>query len=205
MVLSIHTILGNEKYTGNALLQKRYRNNHLEKKLCRNHGELPRYYATESHPAIINEATFQAAQELLARLAAQAALQAKPQRSEFTGKLLCPHCGKPYKRVTSNGSVGWNCKTYHEKGKRFCRGKKIPEATLKAICAEVLGLAEYDADIFAACVESIVVPEDNRMQFHLKDGHILDRAWVDRSRASVWQPDMKKAARQQMLHRRRLR
>ena len=201
----IHTILGNEKYTGNALLQKHYRNNHLEKKLCRNHGELPRYYATESHPAIINEATFQAAQDLLARLVAQAARQAKPQRSEFTGKILCPHCGKPYKRVTSNGSVGWNCKTYHEKGKRFCRGKKIPEDTLKAICAEVLGMAEHDAVFFAACVESIVVPEDNKLQFHLKDGRVLDRAWIDHSRASSWQHDMKEAARRQMLNIRRAR
>jgi len=70
-VPSIHATLSNKKYTGNALLQKRYRNNHLEKKLCRNHGELPRVYATDSHPAIIDEATFQAIQDLLIRLAEQ--------------------------------------------------------------------------------------------------------------------------------------
>ena len=198
----IHAILSNERYTGNALLQKRYRNNHLEKKLCYNHGELPRYYATESHPAIINEATFQAVQGLLTRLAAQTARRAKPQQCEFTGMILCPHCGKPYKRVTSNGSVGWNCRTYQEKGKRFCRGKKIPEDSLKAVCAEVLGLAEYDAAILTASVESIEVPEDNRLLYHLKDGRVVERAWVDRSRSASWQPDMKEAARQRMLNRR---
>ncbi|MDD3059233.1 MAG: recombinase family protein, partial [Sphaerochaeta sp.] len=201
----IHAILSNEKYTGNALLQKRYRNNHLEKKLCYNHGELPRYYATESHPAIIDEATFQATQDMLARLAEQTAHRAKPQLSEFSGLILCPHCGKPYKRVTSNGSVGWNCRTYQEKGKRFCRGKKIPEDTLKAVCAEILGLAEYDAAILTASVESIEVPEDNRLLYHLKDGRVVERAWVDRSRAASWQPDMKEAARQRMLKQRRLR
>ena len=119
--------------------------------------------------------------------------------------LLCPHCGKPYKRVTSNGSVGWNCRTYQEKGKRFCRGKKIPEDTLKAVCAEVLGLDEYDAAILTASVESIMVPEDNRLLFHLKDGCVGERAWLDRSRASSWQPDMKEAARQRMLNQRRSR
>ncbi len=199
----IHAILINEKYTGNALLQKRYRNNHLEKKLCHNHGELPRYFATESHPAIIDEETFQAVQGLLTRLAAQTAHRAKPQQSEFTGMILCPHCGKPYKRVTSNGSVGWNCKTYQEKGKRFCRGKKIPEDTLKAVCTEVLGLAEYDAVIFTASVDSITVPENNQLQFHLNDGRVVERDWLDRSRAASWQPDMKEAARQRMLKQRR--
>jgi len=199
----IHAILSNEKYTGNALLQKRYRNNNLEKKLCHNNGELPRYFATESHPAIIDEETFQAVQDLLTRLAVQTAHRAKPQLSEFTGMLLCPHCGKPYKRVTSNGSVGWNCRTYQEKGIRFCRGKKIPEETLKTVCAEVLALAEYNADVFTANVTSIVVPEDNRLLFHLKDGRVLDRAWLDRSRASSWQPEMKEAARQRMLKQRR--
>jgi len=199
----IHAILSNEKYTGNALLQKRYRNNHLEKKLCHNHGELPRYFATESHPAIIDEATFQAAQDLLTRLAEQTTHRAKPRLSEFTGLILCPYCGKPYKRVTSNGSVGWNCRTYQEKGKRFCRGKKIPEDTLKAISAEVLGLTEYDAAAFTTGVEFIVVPEDNRLQFHLKDGRVLETVWLDRSRASSWQPDMKEAARQRMVKQRR--
>jgi len=199
----IHAILSNEKYTGNALLQKRYRNNHLEKKLCHNNGELPKYFATESHPAIIDGDTFQAVQGLLTRLAAQTARRAKPKLSEFTGMILCPHCGMPYKRVTSNGSVGWNCRTYQEKGKRFCQGKKIPEDTLKTVCVEVLGLAEYDATVFTGSVESIVVPEDNKLQFHLKDGRIVERAWLDRSRAASWQPDMKEAARQRMLNQRR--
>ena len=197
----IRALLENEKYAGNALLQKRYRNNHLEKKLCPNHGELPRYFATESHPAIIDEATFQASQDLLTRLAAQNAHRAKPQTSEFTGMLICPRCDKAYKRVTSNGSVGWNCRTYQEKGKRFCRGKKIPEDTLKAVCNEVLGLVEYNANTFVVSVESIVVPEDNSLQFHLKDGRVVERAWVDRSRSASWQPDMKDAARQRMLKR----
>jgi site-specific DNA recombinase len=47
------------------MLQKHYRNNHLEKKKCRNTGELPMFYAKETHPAIIDEDTFNAAQAIL--------------------------------------------------------------------------------------------------------------------------------------------
>ena len=48
----VRAILKNEKYTGDALLQKTYRENHLTKKKRKNHGELRRFYVEERHPAI---------------------------------------------------------------------------------------------------------------------------------------------------------
>ena len=51
----IRDILTNEKYTGNALLQKTFVRDHLSKRQVANKGELPQYYATETHPAIIDE------------------------------------------------------------------------------------------------------------------------------------------------------
>lgn len=77
--------LSNEKYLGNALLQKRYRNNHIEKKLLPNRGELPMYYAEGTHESIIDQATFDKAQERLRILAQQAANRKKPTRSVFRG------------------------------------------------------------------------------------------------------------------------
>ncbi len=50
------------------MLQKHYRNNHLEKKKCRNTGELPMFYAEGTHPAIIDADTFNAAQAVLEKL-----------------------------------------------------------------------------------------------------------------------------------------
>ena len=61
----IKDLLSNEKYLGNALLQKKYRNNHLEKKLVKNEGELAQYYAEGTHDAIIDEETFAKAQEII--------------------------------------------------------------------------------------------------------------------------------------------
>ena len=192
----IRAILSNEKYTGNALLQKTYINNHIDKKSCDNNGELPRYYATGTHPAIIDDATFQAAQVVLQRLDVQNAHRAKPLHREFTSIIRCGQCGNTYRRVTSSGSAGWNCRTYQEKGKRFCHSKKIPEATLKATVAEVLGLEVYDAAIFSNQIDYILVPGHNQLSFVFKDGNMVYRTWQDRSRSESWTPEMREKARQ---------
>jgi len=197
----LHAILENEKYTGNALLQKRYRNNHLEKKFCLNTGELPKYYAAESHPAIIDDDTFRAAQAVLRHWKARTEKRAMPKRSEFTGVIRCDRCGSVFKHVNNNSTIGWNCRTYLERGKRFCHSKKIPEDTLKTACAEALGLESYDAAAFTEQIEYIAVPEGNRLIFHFRDGCIDERIWKDRSRADSWTPAMREAARKRMLNR----
>ena len=62
---AVRLMLSNEKYAGNALLQKKYVTDHLEKKLVRNKGELPMYYAEDTHEAIIDQETFNRVQEKL--------------------------------------------------------------------------------------------------------------------------------------------
>lgn len=52
-------ILKNEKYLGNALLQKKYTADHLTKRLVRNHGELAQYYVEGTHDAIIDTDTYE--------------------------------------------------------------------------------------------------------------------------------------------------
>ena len=190
----IRETVGNEKYTGNAMLQKHYRNNHLEKKKCRNTGELPMFFAEKTHPAIIDMDTFNAAQVVLQRMKEAAQDRPCPQKSEFTGKIYCPFCGKNYKRNTCNGSVGWNCSTFLTEGKAYCHGKKIPEATLQAVCAQVLGTETYNSTVFDMQVDHIEVPEDNRLRFVFKDGSTVERTWADRSRRESWTSEMKQAA-----------
>ena len=199
----IRETVGNEKYTGNALLQKTYRNNHLEKKSCVNTGELPMFYAEGTHPAIIDKDTFDAAQMVLQKMKEAAKDRLRPQKSEFTGKIYCPFCGKAYKRNTSNGSVGWNCSTYLSQGKAVCRGKKIPEATLQTVCAEVLGTGNYSPTAFDALIERIEVPEDNHLRFIFKDGRAITHTWADRSRRESWTPEMRQAAAERTRSQRR--
>jgi hypothetical protein len=55
---TIDKILRNEKYCGDMLLQKTYVSNHIDKKSCRNKGELPMYLVKDCHKAIIDKKTF---------------------------------------------------------------------------------------------------------------------------------------------------
>ncbi len=199
----IRDMLANEKYLGNALLQKRYRNNHLEKRLCKNRGELPRYYAQGTHPAIIEHELFEAAQELLQRISAEFSGRKPQTRSVFTGLIRCPKCGKNYKKVTSNGSVGWNCATYQRLGKSHCFGKKIPDDTLQQMTADALGLSTFESEKVAALVHYIDVPAPNHLVFVLKDGCTVGLEWPDRTRRDSWTDEMKQSARERALLQRR--
>ena len=199
----IHDMVANEKYTGNSLLQKSYKNNHLEKKQIPNQGALPMYYAEGTHDAIINAVTFQKAREVLERLDAEASRRKPPERNVFTGMIHCPLCGKNYKRVNNHGRWGYNCSTYQSKGKQACSGKCIPEPVLIAESAAALRLSSFDEGIFKEQVERIKVPEPNHLLFVFKDGHTVERVWKDRSRAESWTPEMKETARQRALRQRR--
>lgn len=57
-------------------------------------------------------------------------------------------------------------------GQDLYHGKKIP-ATLKAVCAEVLGTIDYNSMVFDTLIERIEVPEDNHLRFIFKDGERL--------------------------------
>ncbi|HXK77595.1 MAG TPA: zinc ribbon domain-containing protein, partial [Oscillospiraceae bacterium] len=129
-----------------------------------------------------DDETFASAQAVLQKMREATKNRPRPQKSEFTSKIYCPYCGKAYKRNTSNGSVGWNCSTFLSQGKAYCHGKKIPEATLKAVCAEVLGTGDYNSMVFDTLIERIEVPEDNHLRFIFKDGRTVERTWADRSR-----------------------
>lgn len=187
----IRDILTNEKYTGNALLQKKYRNNHLEKKLLRNKGELPRFYAEGTHDAIIDSDTFERVQQRLTDMKKPA----KPmETSVFTGLLECARCGRNYKRCRRNGTVGWNCSTYLQDGRSACPTKKIPEATLVDICNEILGITTFDEEHFRKSVSRIIVPEPNKLIFIMSDGKRVERRWSDRSRSLSWTDEMRRTA-----------
>ena len=115
-------MLKNEKYAGNALLQKRYVADHLTKLEKNNHGELPKYYAEGTHPAIVPPDTFLRVQEQMEqnRLRNGIAKDA-PRYSAFTGMLICENCGKRYHRKVSCTEIAWNCATW---GKRLAMPSK---------------------------------------------------------------------------------
>ena len=199
----IAKIVNNEKMIGDALLQKCFINNHIEKKQCINKGELPMYYAEETHEPIIDKDTFMRAKSVVEeRRNTVNANRKQLTFTVFSGLIQCPKCGKNYRRMTSNGSYGYNCSTYLSKGKAFCHGKKIPETTLIEETMAALELTYFDEEAVINRIEKIVVPEPNHLIFKLKNGTEIERIWKDRSRKESWTPEMREAARQKTLQRR---
>lgn len=64
---TVRSILSNEKYKGDAIINKTYITDCISKKVRANNGERPKYYVENSHPAIIDSVTFSRVQEELAR------------------------------------------------------------------------------------------------------------------------------------------
>lgn len=97
---SVRSILTNEKYRGDALLQKSYTVDFLTKKKKVNEGEIPQYYVKNNHPAIITPDVFDMVQRELARRG-----QSRGRHSGvhlFSGRIKCAQCGNWY------GSKVWH-------------------------------------------------------------------------------------------------
>jgi hypothetical protein len=193
-------ILKNEKHTGNSLLQKTFVADHLSKKWRRNTGQLAMYYAEGTHPGIIDAAVFERAREITKERAAKYKIQdTSGRRYPFTGKLLCANCGKKFKRKTTRGITSWQCATFLFEGKAACPAKQVPESTLVAVTAAVLGLGKFDAEIFAKQIAEIKVPAANQLVYKFKDGRAIEKTWQDRSRRESWTEEMKQRAREKAL------
>lgn len=167
----IHNILTNEKYIGDALLQKTYITDCISKKVKKNQGERAMYYVENNHPAIISREMFdQVRNEMTRRSSKRKVLQksGKTELGKYSGKyaltelLVCGECGSPYKRVTwaRNGKkrIVWRCVSRLEFGTQYCHNSptldesKLHSAILASMnefavirqegCPDVLAMAE---------------------------------------------------------------
>lgn len=167
----IHNILTNEKYIGDALLQKTYVTDCISKKVKKNQGERAMYYVENNHPAIISREMFdQVRNEMTRRSSKRKVLQksGKTELGKYSGKyaltelLVCGECGSPYKRVTwaRNGKkrIVWRCVSRLEFGTQYCHNSptldesKLHSAILASMnefavirqegCPDVLAMAE---------------------------------------------------------------
>ena len=92
---TVKSILTNEKYKGDALLQKTFTPDYLTKKTKKNDGQIPQYYVENSHPAIITSEVFDAVQTEMERR--------QGTKSRYSGvdilasKLICGECGSSYR------------------------------------------------------------------------------------------------------------
>ena len=199
---TLYRILRNEKYTGNMLLQKTYRLDHISKKTITNRGEMPMYHVIDSHEAIIDKEIFDRVRhEIELRVVKHCR---KPQERKcypFTSMIQCGLCGMSYRRkIASAGSKYekpvWICATFNVQGKDSCGSQQIPESILIQKTAEVFGLKELDEQVLKDHIIKIQVPEHNRLIYIFKDGHTEEVVWQNPSRRESWTDEMKQAARE---------
>lgn len=136
---NIQQILTNEKYIGDALLQKTYTVSVLDKKRSINNGQRPKYYVEGSHEAIIDRDVFM---KVKAEIARRANLNPDGKRRVYSSKyalsgmVFCGHCGDIYRRVKWNNrgckSTVWRCVSRVLKGKMDfdCPARTVKEEVL---------------------------------------------------------------------------
>nr|DAN14079.1 MAG TPA: integrase [Caudoviricetes sp.] len=201
----IHSVLTNEKYKGDILLQKSYVVDHLKKLKKKNEGELPMYYVRGSHEAIIDEDTFERVQtELKRRSDKYHVPKTKREIYPFTAKIRCGLCGKNYRRKTAAAGtkyekIVWICSTFDKFGKSHCQSQQIPEQTLMKLTADVMGLSKFDECKFDRQICQILIPSPSTVIFCYHNGDQFERTWQNPSRRESWDEQAREIARQRQL------
>ncbi|MFD3156684.1 recombinase family protein [Haloimpatiens sp. FM7330] len=139
---TIQKILRNEKYTGDALLQKTMTVDFLTHKRVKNNGQIQQYYVEDSHPAIISKETFQMVQQEIKRRAALVGYSEKTKsrythKYAFSGKIICGNCGSKFRRKRWGNCEKykryvWICANHIDNGLEACDMKAVDEERLKA-------------------------------------------------------------------------
>ena len=166
----VQWILTNEKYTGDALLQKTYVTDCITKKMRKNNGELPMYLVKNHHEPIISRSDFNRVQEEMARRSSKRTIAdklTKTGQGKYSAKyalselLICGECGEHYRRVTWTAKgfkeVKWRCVSRIQYGKKKCHSSPTvdEQALHRAIVSAINEFCEVKDDVAKALRESI--------------------------------------------------
>ena len=159
---SIKSILTNEKYKGDALLQKSYTTDFLTKKTKKNEGEIPQYYVKGNHEAIIDEKTFALVQtKMAARTKGQNRISSV---SIFSSKIKCGDCGSWYgsKVWHSTGKYRRVIWQYNHKfdGEK-CTTPTLTEDEIKRLFLQAANIAITEREELISVTVSFVFPHYN--------------------------------------------
>ena len=140
-VSTIESILKNEKYRGDAILQKTFTVDFLQKKMKPNEGEVPQYYVQNSHPAIIEPAEWDLVQAEMARR--KELKQRYSSHSVFSSMIFCGECGgyygsKVWHSTDKYRRVIWQCSDKF-KGDHRCGTPHLTELQIQELFLRAFG------------------------------------------------------------------
>ena len=140
---TIRKILENEKYMGDALLQKTYTIDFLNKKRGKNNGNLPQYYIEDDHEPIVSKDIYLKVQEEMARRSSERNGTRKgfSANHAFSQIVVCEHCSGHFRRIhwnnRGNKVVVWRCRTRME-SKNRCMARTVTEETMQNAFVDAL-------------------------------------------------------------------
>ena len=139
-ISTVKSILTNEKYRGDALLQKQYTTDFLQKKRKNNNGEIPQYYVEEHHEAIIPTAQFDFVQAELARREQNGRYSGV---SIFSNKIKCGCCGgwygsKVWHSTDKYRKIIYRCNRKYGKDTTPCNTPHLSEEEIKKLFLKAL-------------------------------------------------------------------
>lgn len=150
---TVKSILSNEKYKGDALINKTYVIDCISKKVKRNDGERAQYYVENNHPAIISPEKFNRVQEEMARRSSKKKVKqvgTKTELGKYSSKyalselLICGECHTPYRRCTWTTTYGkkkivWRCINRLDYGKKYCHhSPSLEESVLQSAIVQAV-------------------------------------------------------------------
>ncbi|MFQ9345187.1 MAG: recombinase family protein [Coprococcus sp.] len=142
---TINKILRNEKYIGDALLQKTYTTDFLNKTRVKNNGIVPQYYVEGNHEAIIPKDIYLRVQEELVRRRVVKTSANGKKRSYscnhcFAQIVICGECGEMFRRIHWNNrgckSIVWRCLSRLEPTGQECHARTVNETVLENVVVQ---------------------------------------------------------------------
>ena len=142
---TVAKILRNEKYMGDALLQKTYTVDYLSKKRIKNNGIMPQYYVENDHEAIIPKEIFMRVQDELVRrrlvkVSPNGRKHSFSSNHVFSQMIVCGECGELFRRVHWNNhgcrSIVWRCLSRLQPTGVICHARTVSEEVLKNVVVQ---------------------------------------------------------------------
>ncbi len=188
-VATIMSILTNEKYKGDALLQKTYTADFLTKKQKKNHGEVPQYFISNSHPAIVSRGVFELVQQEIERR--------RPNRrklyknSPFAAKIVCAECGSFYGRKVWHSNSEkyrkciWQCNYKYNNKENTCATPNLTETEIQSAAVEAISQLLGQKDRHLQKLEKLLagLTDTSKLEKQLEDAKEKHSRLIDALRS----------------------
>lgn len=161
---TVESILTNEKYSGDAVLQKSFTVDFLSKKMKKNEGEVPQYVVTDSHPAIIDRREWEYVQAEMAKRKAKGRHQNS--LSPFSARIYCGECGglygsKVWHSMDKYRRVVWRCNGKYER-QTGCSTPHLSEKEIESLFMSAISkLHDQRTTLIADCEAVMAMLADN--------------------------------------------